>query len=247
MPPKKRQSSGRATATAAKHSVKENLEAVQSEESSNEESEEEEESDNDDDGDDDDDDNVSGDDDGSGNDDDDDDDDDDNDDDNDDDEESGEEEMPKKRARTGSNAKATKVPDKTKSSSKVAARSKKTVVKKSAATTKKKATSKAKAGLKSKKASLTREVKIKVMTKPERLEEARKAYKWWEAPKLPNGINWRRMEQPGINFAPAYEKHGVPLLYDGKPVELNSEQEEVASFFAAMPLDGPQLGNPTTR
>ena len=32
----------------------------------------------------------------------------------------------------------------------------------------------------------------------ERLEEARKAFKWWEAPDLPEGINWRHLEQSGI-------------------------------------------------
>jgi DNA topoisomerase-1 len=34
----------------------------------------------------------------------------------------------------------------------------------------------------------------------------------------------------------------VPLKYDGKPVSLTPEQEEIASFYAAIPLDGPQLG-----
>jgi DNA topoisomerase IB len=31
-----------------------------------------------------------------------------------------------------------------------------------------------------------------------------------------------------------YEPHGVKMLYDGKPVELTPEQEEVASMFAIM-------------
>lgn len=81
----------------------------------------------------------------------------------------------------------------------------------------------------------------------DRLEEARKAYKWWEAEELPNGLNWRKLEHPGVLFAPPYVPHGVPLIYDGKEVQLTEEQEEVASFYAAMPEDGPQLGNPKTR
>lgn len=89
--------------------------------------------------------------------------------------------------------------------------------------------------------------RIKTLKKSERLEEARKAYKWWEAPKLPNGINWQYLEHPGMNFPPAYKRHNIPLKYDGQPVELTAEQEEVASFYAAMPEDGPQLGNPKTR
>jgi hypothetical protein len=90
-------------------------------------------------------------------------------------------------------------------------------------------------------------VKAKSLRKTERLEEARKAYKWWEAPKLASGVNWKYLEHAGICFAPAYVAHGIPLLYGGKPVELTPEQEEVASFFAAIPADGPQLGNAKTK
>lgn len=89
--------------------------------------------------------------------------------------------------------------------------------------------------------------KAKSLRKSERLEEARKAYKWWEAPKLANGVNWLSMEHAGICFAAPYVPHKVPLFYDGKPVELTPEQEEIASFFAAIPADGPQLGNPKTK
>ena len=85
------------------------------------------------------------------------------------------------------------------------------------------------------------------MRKIERLEEARKAFKWWEAPELPNGMNWRHLEHTGMAFAPPYVRHHVPLKYDGKEVKLTAEQEEVASFYAAMPEDGPQLGNAKTR
>lgn len=89
--------------------------------------------------------------------------------------------------------------------------------------------------------------KIKSLRKTERLEEARKAYKWWEAPKLATGVNWKYMEHAGICFAPPYEPHGIPLIYDGEPITLTPPQEEVASFFAAIPADGPQLGNAKTK
>jgi DNA topoisomerase-1 len=88
--------------------------------------------------------------------------------------------------------------------------------------------------------------KLKALKKSDRLEEARKAYKWWEAPKLPAGINWSSLEHAGVKLAPQYVRHNIPLLYDGKEVELTAEQEEVATFFAAVPSDGPQLGNPKT-
>mmetsp|Transcript_22922 Transcript_22922/g.25063 ORF Transcript_22922/g.25063 Transcript_22922/m.25063 type:complete len:626 (-) Transcript_22922:4427-6304(-) len=89
--------------------------------------------------------------------------------------------------------------------------------------------------------------KPKASKKTERLEDARKAYKWWEAPKLASGMNWNYLEHPGITFPPPYQPHGIPLLYRGKEVSLSPEQEEMASFYAAMPLDGPQLGNDKTR
>ena len=35
-------------------------------------------------------------------------------------------------------------------------------------------------------------------------------------------------------FAPAYEPHGQPFLYDGQPVALSAEQEEIATMYAVM-------------
>jgi DNA topoisomerase I len=87
----------------------------------------------------------------------------------------------------------------------------------------------------------------KKRTKMERVEEARKAYKWWEAAELPDGINWRNLEHTGVVFAPNHVRHFVPLLYEGERVEMTIEQEEIATFYAAIPEDGPQLGNPKTR
>lgn len=34
--------------------------------------------------------------------------------------------------------------------------------------------------------------------------------------------------------------------YDGKDVDLTPDQEELATFYAGIPKDGPQLGNPKT-
>ncbi|KAH9090050.1 hypothetical protein Ae201684P_014915 [Aphanomyces euteiches] len=88
--------------------------------------------------------------------------------------------------------------------------------------------------------------KLKVQNKSERLDMAIKAYRWWNAEELPEGIQWRSLEHNGVLFPPTYVPHGIPLLYDGQPAELTPEQEEIASFFASIPLDGPQLGNPKT-
>eukprot|EP01094_Clydonella_sp_ATCC50884_P017924 TRINITY_DN3211_c0_g2_i1.p1 TRINITY_DN3211_c0_g2~~TRINITY_DN3211_c0_g2_i1.p1 ORF type:complete len:928 (+),score=457.38 TRINITY_DN3211_c0_g2_i1:106-2784(+) len=57
--------------------------------------------------------------------------------------------------------------------------------------------------------------------------------KWWE-----DGVpgkdqpKWKTLEHNGPVFPPAYEPHGVKMLYDGEPVELTPEQEEVATFYA---------------
>lgn len=88
--------------------------------------------------------------------------------------------------------------------------------------------------------------KLKVHSKGERLDMAIKAYRWWKEEELPEGIQWRTLEHNGVLFPPPYKPHHVPLLYNGKEVELTPVQEEVATFFAAIPNDGPQLGNPKT-
>ena len=50
-----------------------------------------------------------------------------------------------------------------------------------------------------------------------------------------------------MNFPNMHVPHGVKLGYDGREVDLTPEQEEVATFYAEMPLDGPQLGDPKTK
>ena len=129
-------------------------------------------------------------------------------------------------------------------------------------TSKKTSTAKGKASVKSKDEKKRKKAKVihkssesasdkqprsKKMSKVERLEEARKSFKWWEAPELPDGLNWRKLEHAGVFFAPPYVKHGIPMKYEGKVLLLTEQQEEMASFYAAMPDDGPQLGIPKTR
>ncbi|TYZ59442.1 hypothetical protein PybrP1_012781 [[Pythium] brassicae (nom. inval.)] len=86
--------------------------------------------------------------------------------------------------------------------------------------------------------------KLKVHSKAERLDMAIKAFRWWNAEELPEGIQWRSLEHNGVMFPPAYIPHNVPLVYDGKEVALTPTQEELASAYAAIPKDGPQLGAP---
>ncbi|KAL6768009.1 DNA topoisomerase 1 [Auxenochlorella protothecoides] len=47
-------------------------------------------------------------------------------------------------------------------------------------------------------------------------------------------IRWTTLEHSGVLFPPEYQPHGVKMLYDGVPVDLTPEQEEVATFYAVM-------------
>ncbi|CAN3374694.1 hypothetical protein DIURU_002324 [Diutina rugosa] len=67
-------------------------------------------------------------------------------------------------------------------------------------------------------------------------EEEEEKYKWWEAGDLDGEVKWDSLHHNGVVFPPPYEplpKH-VKLYYDGKPVSLPIEAEEVAGFFGAM-------------
>lgn len=92
-----------------------------------------------------------------------------------------------------------------------------------------------KAGRRSGKTSPSvRAAKKKELKPIELIERAMKAYKWWEEDPKPEGIHWaHHLEHAGISFPPAYRPHGVKMLYDGKPVDLTPQQEEVATMFAS--------------
>ena len=165
--------------------------------------------------------------------------------------EQGVTEKSKKSSKSSSSKSSTKSSSKSSTTSKKASKapSKSTskTLKKSTSKSSKTSSTSVSSAKPSKDPALDKNPKVKTLSKLERLEEARKAFKWWETKPLPEGINWRSLEHPGVFFAAPYAQHHIPLLYDGQRVELNAEQEELASFFALIPLDGPQLGNPTVR
>ena len=84
--------------------------------------------------------------------------------------------------------------------------------------------------------------KVKEMKIPQLLDRAMKAHRWWMEPPLAEGQCWETLEHCGIKFAAPYEPHNVKLLYEGKPIDLTAVQEELATLYAVMPVDGPQLG-----
>ncbi|PRP82603.1 DNA topoisomerase I [Planoprotostelium fungivorum] len=64
-------------------------------------------------------------------------------------------------------------------------------------------------------------------------EEEEEQYKWWlESDKEDDSVKWTSLEHNGVLFPPAYEPHGVQLIYDGKPVKLPAEAEEMATYFS---------------
>nr|UWK20510.1 topoisomerase [Trichoderma turrialbense] len=68
-------------------------------------------------------------------------------------------------------------------------------------------------------------------------EEDEEEFEWWNAPKREDdSIKWQNLEHNGVLFAPEYEplpKH-IKMYYDGQPITLSPEAEEVATFWVAM-------------
>jgi DNA topoisomerase-1 len=73
-------------------------------------------------------------------------------------------------------------------------------------------------------------------------------YRWWEDTAKGDGTKkWDTLEHNGVVFPPEYvplPKH-VKLIYDGTPVTLDKEAEEVASFYGAMLNSTHNVENPT--
>lgn len=68
-------------------------------------------------------------------------------------------------------------------------------------------------------------------------EEEEEEYRWWEQSEgADNSIKWTTLAHNGVLFPPAYEPlpEKVHLIYNGQPVSLPVEAEEVAGFFGAM-------------
>ncbi|CAJ2500946.1 Uu.00g037990.m01.CDS01 [Anthostomella pinea] len=78
-------------------------------------------------------------------------------------------------------------------------------------------------------------------------EEDEEEYAWWNAPKKDDdSIKWETLEHNGVLFPPDYEPlpKNVKLIYDGTPVDLDVEAEEVAVFFGAMLHSTNNVENP---
>ena len=76
---------------------------------------------------------------------------------------------------------------------------------------------------------MTELVKLPKKRKPEKVH-------WWESDEADDfsTIKWRSLEHHGVIFPPEYSPHNIPVYYEGEPVILTQEQEEVATWWAAI-------------
>ncbi|EFA76447.1 DNA topoisomerase I [Heterostelium album PN500] len=103
-----------------------------------------------------------------------------------------------------------------------------TPAKKKAATTPKKKTATAK----KEKKETTKSKKRKHDDDDEDEEGGDDQYKWWLDKPHADGVKWKTLSHAGPVFPPPYVPHGIKLYYDGEPLKLTPEQEEVATFYA---------------
>ncbi|KAI1484909.1 putative DNA topoisomerase 1 [Biscogniauxia mediterranea] len=78
-------------------------------------------------------------------------------------------------------------------------------------------------------------------------DDEEEEYRWWDAPKKEDdSIKWETLEHNGVIFPPPYEPlpKNVRLIYDGTPVNLHPDAEEVAGFFGAMLNSTHNVENP---
>lgn len=87
-----------------------------------------------------------------------------------------------------------------------------------------------------KKVKIKDEKKVKIKAKEKkRMASGSKNSKGGKLPPgSGEGQKWTTLEHSGVIFPPAYKPHGVKMLYNGKPVDLSPDEEEVATMFAVM-------------
>lgn len=79
-------------------------------------------------------------------------------------------------------------------------------------------------------------------------EEQEEEYHWWEDPTKGDGTaKWTTLEHNGVVFPPPYEPlpRNVKMRYDGIPVSMEPEAEEIAGFFGTMLNSTQNVQNPT--
>lgn len=88
----------------------------------------------------------------------------------------------------------------------------------------------------------------KETTEDEEADGEEEEFRWWENPTLGDGTNkWTTLQHSGVVFPPPYEPlpKNVKMRYDGAPVVLDLEAEEIAGFFGSMLNSTHNVENPT--
>ncbi|KAL9632160.1 MAG: hypothetical protein Q9164_005495 [Protoblastenia rupestris] len=91
-------------------------------------------------------------------------------------------------------------------------------------------------------------VKMEETEQDEEAEAEEEEYKWWEDPTKGDGTKkWATLEHAGVIFPPEYQPlpKNVKMRYDGAPVSMTPEAEEIASFFGSMLNSAHNVENPT--
>ena len=99
-----------------------------------------------------------------------------------------------------------------------------------------------------KKSAKGKAVKKEETAEAEDDEDEEEEVRWWEDPTKGDGTNkWETLQHSGVVFPPPYEplpKH-VKMKYDGVPITLHPDAEEVAGFFGGMLNSTHNVENPT--
>ncbi|KAB8596078.1 hypothetical protein FH972_025788 [Carpinus fangiana] len=89
----------------------------------------------------------------------------------------------------------------------------------------------------------------KAVVKDEEVDEDEdEEYRWWENVQQGDGTKkWATLEHNGVVFPPDYEPlpKDVKFYYDGNPIDLHPEAEEVATFYGSMLHSTVNVENPT--
>lgn len=97
-------------------------------------------------------------------------------------------------------------------------------------------------------AAKSKVVKKEESADPEDEEDEDEQVNWWEDPTKGDGTNkWETLQHNGVVFPPPYKPlpKNVKMKYDGEPVTLQPDAEEVAGFFGGMLNSAHNVENPT--
>lgn len=84
--------------------------------------------------------------------------------------------------------------------------------------------------------SSTKKPAVKKEKKVKEEEEEEEKFKWWEQADGDDTVKWTTLEHNAVLFPPPYVPlpRDVKMKYDGQPLTLPPESEEVAGFYGAM-------------